>query len=214
MVRPTYRMSPVGRPMVDPPSGSSVSSDAVVQPDRCVAQLNPPRRPVVLPEIGRRQPWVVMVKSASRRRLLKPRQTEWPLAAPMASGSSRPSAGSRQRPLQGGLVRCAAWRVRERLANKTLPELQWRPEDHCGDPAAQLCVGCQHAVEPHQVQPLAWHQRCQPLHEVQRRHEKVRDDVAPGGLERCIRTSSASWRCPGSATGRSSYSGGSGSGTY
>ena len=31
-----------------------------------------------------------------------------------------------------------------------------------------------------QVQPRAWHQRCQPLHELQRRHDQMRGAVAPG----------------------------------
>ncbi len=34
-----------------------------------------------------------------------------------------------------------------------------------------------------QVQPRAWHQRRQPLHELQRRHHQVRGPVAPGGLQ-------------------------------
>jgi len=37
--------------------------------------------------------------------------------------------------------------------------------------------------ETDQVQPGAWHQRSQPLHELQRRHHQVRGAVAPSGLE-------------------------------
>ena len=48
---------------------------------------------------------------------------------------------------------------------------------------AQLGVGDQHAVEANQVQPRAWHQRGQTLHELQRAHDQVRGAVAPGGLQ-------------------------------
>lgn len=48
---------------------------------------------------------------------------------------------------------------------------------------AQLSVGPQHAMEAIQVQPRAWHQRRQPLHELQRRHDQMRGAVAPGCLE-------------------------------
>ena len=48
---------------------------------------------------------------------------------------------------------------------------------------AQFGIRCQHAVEPDQVQPWPWHQRREPLHELQRRHHQVRGAVAPGGLE-------------------------------
>ena len=48
---------------------------------------------------------------------------------------------------------------------------------------AQLGVGSQHTMEADQVQSRAWHQRCQPLHELQRAHHQVRGAVSPGGLE-------------------------------
>ena len=37
--------------------------------------------------------------------------------------------------------------------------------------------------QTNQVQSGAWHQRSQPLHELQRRHHEVRDAVSPRGLE-------------------------------
>ena len=48
---------------------------------------------------------------------------------------------------------------------------------------AQLGVGSQHTMEADQVQSRAWHQRCQPLHELQRAHHQVRGAVSPGGFE-------------------------------
>jgi hypothetical protein len=38
-------------------------------------------------------------------------------------------------------------------------------------------------VKPDQVQPWPWHQRGQPLHELQRAHHQVRGAVAPRRLE-------------------------------
>lgn len=47
---------------------------------------------------------------------------------------------------------------------------------------AQLGVGAQRAMEPNQVQTRAGHQRRQPLHELQRRHDQMRGAVALGCL--------------------------------
>jgi hypothetical protein len=38
-------------------------------------------------------------------------------------------------------------------------------------------------MEPDEMQPRPWHQRGQPMHELQRAHHQVRGAVAPRGLE-------------------------------
>jgi hypothetical protein len=44
--------------------------------------------------------------------------------------------------------------------------------------------GCQHTMEADHWQHGPWHQRCQPLHEFQRRHHQVGCDVAAQLLQR------------------------------
>ena len=48
---------------------------------------------------------------------------------------------------------------------------------------AQLGVGGQYTMKADQMQPWPWHQRRQPLHEFQWRHDQVRCAVTPGRLQ-------------------------------
>ena len=51
------------------------------------------------------------------------------------------------------------------------------------DRGTQLGVGGEHAVEADQMQAWAWRQRCEALHEFQRRHDDMRGAVVVGTLE-------------------------------
>ena len=56
---------------------------------------------------------------------------------------------------------------------------------------AQLGVGSQHTMEADQVQSRAWHQRCKPLHELQR---PVNAAPANAVQDQAVKDKCSSWR--------------------